>query len=216
MIHFNVYGKETRPSNREISFESETVSTVDPEVKFNLDSSKAIGYWSVDQTPHTGCIAQLWKIVKVDGVQQSRDLFNKSNYQSSPKIITIGTKDATAESLTALKNAVATGDEATVRGAVSGLKSNADAQEEEDENKDEDKDVDASDKKDDKKGDSNASDKTDDKKDDKKDEKKDNQTSSDNKSSSDDVKANKESSNEYESRKIVRISLEAFCAETIT
>ena len=119
VIHFNVYGKETRPSNREISFESETVSTVDPEVKFNLDSSKAIGYWSVDQTPHTGCIAQLWKIVKVDGVQQSRDLFNKSNYQASPKIITIGTKDATAESLTALKNAVATGDEATVRGARS-------------------------------------------------------------------------------------------------
>ena len=59
-------------------------------------------------------------------------MFNKSNYQASPKIITIGTKDATAESLTALKNAVATGDEATVRGAVSGLKSNADAQKEED------------------------------------------------------------------------------------
>lgn len=197
VLHFNVYGKETRPSNREISFESETVSTTDPEVKFNLDSSKAIGYWSVDQTPHTGCIAQLWKIVKVDGVQQSRDLFNKSNYQSSPKIITIGTKDATAESLTALKNAVATGDEATVRGAVSDLKSNADAQKEEDENKDDDKDndksdkSDTSDKKDDKKDDSNTSDKTDDKKDDKKD----NQTSSENKTSSDDAKANKESSN---------------------
>ena len=166
-------------------------------MKFNLDASKAIGYWSVDQTPHTGCIAQLWKIVKVGGVQQSRDLFNKSNYQSSPKIITIGTKDATAESLTALKNAVATGDEATVRGSVSGLKSNADAQEEEDENKDDDKDndksdkSDKSDKKDDKKDDSNTSDKTDDKKDDKKD----NQTSTDNKTSSDDAKTNKESSN---------------------
>ena len=83
VIYFNVYGKETRPANREISFESETVSTTDPETKFNLDSSLAIGYWSVDQSAHTGCVAQLWKIVKVDGEQQSRDLFNKSNYKKN-------------------------------------------------------------------------------------------------------------------------------------
>ena len=49
------------------------------------------------------------KIVKVDGKQQSRDLFNKSNYQATPKLITIGTKDATSETLSALKAAITIG-----------------------------------------------------------------------------------------------------------
>lgn len=147
IIHFNVYGKETRPSNREVSFESETVSTKEPETKFNLDSSLAIGYWSVDQSAHTGCVAQLWKIVTVDGQQQSRDLFNKSNYQASPKIITIGTKDATKETLAALKAAIATGDEATVRSAASALKTAEEAKQEEEEEKNQEDTQDSDDKK---------------------------------------------------------------------
>ena len=159
VIYFNVYGKETRPSNREISFESETVSTTEPETKFNLDSSLAIGHWSVDQSAHTGCVAQLWKIVKVDGEQQSRDLFNKSNYQASPKIITIGTKGANKETLAALKAAVATGNESAVRAAASALKTDEEVKQEE-ENKKDQEDKDSDDKKnDDKKDDSKKDDK---------------------------------------------------------
>lgn len=138
IIYFNVFGKETRDANREISFESETVSTTDPKVEFKLDSSLPIGYWGVEQGAHTGCVAQLWKVVKVDGAEQSRELFNKSNYQASPKIVVIGTKGATEESLAALKTAVGTGDEATVRSAVSGLQSQEDA-DKEDQKKDDDK-----------------------------------------------------------------------------
>lgn len=139
VIYFNVYGKETRPGNREVSFESETVSTTEPETKFNLDSSLEIGYWNVDQSAHTGCVAQLWKIVTVDGQQQSRDLFNKSNYQASPKIITIGTKDATKETLAALKKAVESGDEEAVRSAASELKTEEQVKEEEEEKEQTDK-----------------------------------------------------------------------------
>ena len=173
MIYFNVYGKETRPANREISFESETVSTTDPETKFNLDSSLAIGYWSVDQSAHTGCVAQLWKIVKVDGEQQSRDLFNKSNYQASPKIITIGTKGANKETLAALKEAVATGDEAKVRSAASSLKTD------EEDKKDQENTSDSDDKKnDDKKDDSKKDDSSDENKSDNKADNKSDNTSS--------------------------------------
>lgn len=169
VIYFNVYGKETRPANREISFESETVSTTDPETKFNLDSSLAIGYWSVDQSAHTGCVAQLWKIVKVDGEQQSRDLFNKSNYQASPKIITIGTKGANKETLAALKEAVATGDEAKVRSAASSLKTVEESKKEEEDKKDQENTSDSDDKKnDDKKDDSKKDDSSDDNKSDNK------------------------------------------------
>lgn len=146
IIYFNVYGKETRPSNREISFESETVSKTDPKVQFTMDASLAAGSVSVTQSGQSGCIAQLWKIVKVDGKQQSRDLFNKSNYQATPKILTIGTKDATSETLSALKAAIATGDEAKVRSAAAALKTNAQKKEEEqkeEEKKDEEKKDDA-------------------------------------------------------------------------
>ena len=180
IIYFNVYGKETRPSNREISFESETVSTTDPETKFNLDSSLPIGHWSVDQSAHTGCVAQLWKIVKVDGEQQSRDLFNKSNYQASPKIITIGTKGANKETLAALKAAIATGDESAVRSAASALKTDEEAKAEEDDKKDQDDSKDSDDKKnDDKKDDSKKDDakKDDSKKDHDSDNKSDNSSS---------------------------------------
>ena len=187
IIYFNVYGKETRPSNREISFESETVSTTDPETKFNLDSSLAIGYWSVDQSAHTGCVAQLWKIVKVDGEQQSRDLFNKSNYQASPKIITIGTKGANKDTLDALKAAVATGDESAVRAAASALKTDEEAKaEEEDDKKDQDDSKDSDDKKNDNKSDDKKSDS-------KKDDSKKDTTSDNNKS---DNKSDNDSSND--------------------
>ena len=135
IIYFNIYGKETRPANREISFESETVSTTEPKTELNLDGSGALGSVTVVQSPHSGCIAQLWKVVKVDGVEQSREIFNKSNYQASPKIITIGTKDATKETLDALKAAVATGDEGAVRSAAAALKSNEQQKKEEEEQK---------------------------------------------------------------------------------
>ena len=193
IIYFNVYGKETRPSNREISFESETVSTTDPETKFNLDSSLPIGHWSVDQSAHTGCVAQLWKIVKVDGEQQSRDLFNKSNYQASPKIITIGTKGANKETLAALKTAVASGDENTVRSAASALKTDEEAKAEEDEDKkDQEDSKDSDDKKNDSKKDDGKKDDT--KKDDsdKKDHASDNK--SDNKSDGNSSKSDSEES----------------------
>jgi len=179
VIYFNVYGKETRPANREISFESETVSTTDPETKFNLDSSLAIGYWSVDQSAHTGCVAQLWKIVKVDGEQQSRDLFNKSNYQASPKIITIGTKGANKETLAALKEAVATGDEAKVRSAASSLKTDEESKKEEEDKKNQENTSDSDDKKnDDKKDDTKKDDSSDENKSDNKADNKSDNTSS--------------------------------------
>lgn len=135
ILTFNIFGKETRDSNREVSFESETISTIDPEVQFNLDSSQPAGYWSIVQNAHVGCTAQLWKIVKVGGVEQSRELFNKSTYQASPKIILIGTKGLSKEQLATLDAAVKTKDEATVRSAVSAL-AEAPAEEEPDDKPD--------------------------------------------------------------------------------
>lgn len=136
ILYFNIYGKETRPSNREVSFESETLATIEPKVSFELNPQMELGSISVQQGSNKGCVAQLWKIVKVDGVEQSREIFNKSRYQASPKLVIVGTKNATPESLAALKSAVATGDEAKVRSAATALKSVEDTEEEPDDSKD--------------------------------------------------------------------------------
>jgi vancomycin resistance protein YoaR len=118
IITFNIYGHETRDSNRKVSFESEIISQQAATIQFNLDSGQALGYWSVVQSAHLGTVSRLWKIVTVDGVEESREVFNNSTYQASPRIITIGTAGISAEQLASLNAAVATGDEATVKGVV--------------------------------------------------------------------------------------------------
>lgn len=140
VIYFNIYGKEERPAAREILFESEVVSEEEPEVKFNLDEAQEVGYWKVEQSAHIGMVARLWKIVKQDGVQQSKDVFNQSTYRSSPKIITIGVKGLSAEQRATLNAAIETKDENVVKETVEALKTpitpeeptNSDEEDEED------------------------------------------------------------------------------------
>lgn len=120
-ITFTIYGKETRASNRTVTFESEIISQDPPTIQFNYTEEQLLGYWKVEQGAHLGTVARLWKVVKVDGVEQSREPFNKSTYQASPRIITIGIAGATPEQIAALNAAVATNDEATVQATVASM-----------------------------------------------------------------------------------------------
>lgn len=113
VIYFNVYGQETRPANREVIFESETLSTTDPGVQYQA-SGDPIGYISQKQSSHVGYTAQLWKIVKVDGVEQSREVFNKSTYKASPRIVVVGTGSANPEASAAMNAAIGSQDQATI------------------------------------------------------------------------------------------------------
>lgn len=118
IITMNVYGVETRPSNRKISFESEVISESEPKVEYTLSDEFDAGYWKVMQSEHRGMEARLWKVVTVDGVEESREIFNNSSYREGPKEVTIGTKNATEEWLKNVKAAIKNGDEATVKAAV--------------------------------------------------------------------------------------------------
>lgn len=124
-VTFNIYGKETRPSNRKVSFESEIVSQEPATIQFTVNATLPIGYLHVDQGAHLKTQARLWKIVSVDGVEQSREIFNKSNYVASPKMIALGSAGATPEQMATLNAAIATNDEATVRAAVAAIGSPA-------------------------------------------------------------------------------------------
>ena len=120
-ITFTIYGVETRPANRKVSFESETLSTTAPGAdSFVTDASQPVGYVHV-QAAHEGIKAQLIKVVTVDGAEQSREAINSSNYQMVPRIVTVGTGSADANTLAQLNAAIATGSMDTVKAVASTL-----------------------------------------------------------------------------------------------
>lgn len=118
VITFNIYGKETRQANRTVSYESETLETTNPDTQFNLSSSYEGGYYKVTQSAHKGIKARLWKVVTVDGVEQSREVFNNSTYKASPKIVTIGIGGLSESQIASIQEAINSKDESAVKAAV--------------------------------------------------------------------------------------------------
>ena len=113
-ITFTIYGVETRPSNRTVTYESEVISTTPASADvINVDASKPVGYVE-SQSAHIGYKAQLWKIVTVDGVEESREVVNSSTYQMVPRIVTVGTATDDPVALSQINAAIATGDGAQV------------------------------------------------------------------------------------------------------
>ena len=115
IITFTVYGVETRPSNRSISFRSETLSEEVPDTQFKFDAGQPVGYYHTEQSAHKGVTARLWKTVTVDGNVESDEVFNNSKYSASPKIVTVGTGGASAEVIAQLQAAAAANDEESVK-----------------------------------------------------------------------------------------------------
>ncbi len=117
ILYFNIFGDETRDPNRKVTFESETVSEEAPTTQI-VGTADPIGAVTVTQKSHTGKTARLWKIVTVNGVEESREIFNNSRYKASPKIISVGTASDNADAVAAINAAIATQDEATVSTAA--------------------------------------------------------------------------------------------------
>lgn len=113
-VYFTVYGEETRPENRKVEYQTETVSKDTPPVQI-VAAAAPIGYVATTQSANTGQSAKLWKIVTVDGVEESREVVNTSKYSSSPKIVAVGNVGNDAIACEAINAAIATQDEATVR-----------------------------------------------------------------------------------------------------
>lgn len=127
-IYFNVFGQETRPSNRVVTYESETLSKTEPGVTLQADGTHGVGYISTVQGSHTGYTAKLWKVVTVDGVEESRTEFNSSRYNPSNKILAVGVATDNPDVAAHINSAIATGDEATVRAVAAQYSGDAAAQ----------------------------------------------------------------------------------------
>lgn len=98
-LTFTIWGEETRPSNRTISFVNEVLSTTPPTETEEKDPTLEEGVRKVISKGHTGYKTKLWKIIKVDGKQTDKVLVNSSSYMMSKTKVAVGTKkpEATTE-----------------------------------------------------------------------------------------------------------------------
>lgn len=126
-ITFTIYGVETRDSNREVIYESVVLERNVPEEEvIYANESLPLGYCSV-QSAHVGYKAQLWKVVKVDGVEVSREQVNSSAYNKSPRNATVGTATADPEAYNAIMAAIATNNIDQVKAVAGAYQAQADA-----------------------------------------------------------------------------------------
>lgn len=94
-VYFNIYGEETRSSDRTVEYESEVIEEIQPGAdKVTYDKTKPASYTKVTQEAHIGYKAVLWKVVTEDG-KSERTQVNSSTYQASPKYIVKGGAKAT-------------------------------------------------------------------------------------------------------------------------
>ena len=120
---FNIYGKDTRPENREVKFESETLEVTPITTKFVEDKEKEIGYFQKEGSAFEGRRARLWKVVYEDGKEVSRDVINNSTYNTSNRVIKVGTASDNKEASSVVKNSISSQDETTIKNAIGEAKS---------------------------------------------------------------------------------------------
>ena len=121
-ITFTIYGVETRAKNRTVAYESEVIEKKVPEAdQIIADASQPIGVISVSSA-HIGYKARLWKIVKENGVEVSREQVNSSNYKMSPRTATVGIASPDPNATSQMQAAIATSSIDTVKATISNIK----------------------------------------------------------------------------------------------
>ena len=103
-VGFTIYGKEYRSEDREVTFESETLKTIEPEVELNA-TDDAFGTVTQVGTSHTGYEACLWKIVTENG-EETKEEFNTSTYEMSPETYNVGTQTTDSSAASAIQSAI--------------------------------------------------------------------------------------------------------------
>lgn len=107
---FNIYGQETRPSGRTVKYVNKVLESTPAVTELVADPAQGIGYRMVE-SGHNGCKAELYKEVYVDGVLQSSERVNKSNYMVSNRVVYYGINGDPHVSAQ-LQQCIAAGDEA--------------------------------------------------------------------------------------------------------
>lgn len=126
-ITFTIYGVEDRDTDREVIYESVVLERIVPDTEvIYTDASQPVGYCSV-QSAHVGYKAQLWKVVKKNGVEVSREQVNSSTYMKAPRSATVGIATEDPAAYEAIMAAVATNSIDQVKAVAGSYKAAADA-----------------------------------------------------------------------------------------
>lgn len=121
-ITFNIYGVETRDADRVVTYESKVLSVTYPDTELiYTDPGQPVGYVSPVQSAHIGYKAELWKVVTVNGVEESRTKVNSSSYKMTPRSVTIGIASDNPDIYNQVMAAVATNNIDYVRGVVAAV-----------------------------------------------------------------------------------------------
>ncbi len=117
----NIYGKEYRPNNRTVEYISETLEVINPPADvIKTDGNLPVGHIDVSSA-YTGYKAKLWKVVKVDGVEESRELVNTSNYRAVARMATVGMNTLDPAVLQTMNEAVASGNIDHVKNVIASI-----------------------------------------------------------------------------------------------
>lgn len=103
-VGFVVYGQEYRPEGRTVTYESETLETIEPEVELTA-SQDSFGTITQTGSPHTGYNACLWKIVRENG-EETKEQINSSTYNMTPEKYSVGVRTDSAEAESKLRAAI--------------------------------------------------------------------------------------------------------------
>lgn len=118
-LKFTIYGKDMRKKGRTVEYESEVTETEEYGRTYKEDPEASLGSMKYEGSPHTGKTARLWKIVKQDGKEVSRDVINNSTYQKSNEIIMVGTASDNGRASGVVSGAIATQDGTKINEAIS-------------------------------------------------------------------------------------------------
>lgn len=118
-VVFNIYGKETRDSNRQVTFESVKLGESGSNTVLVADAGQPLGYKSASGG-QKGATAELYKVVTIDGVQVERTRVNKSTYQGGKRTVVYGVAGDPVLSEN-LRAAIALQDEALADANIAGL-----------------------------------------------------------------------------------------------
>lgn len=126
-ITFTIYGVETRPEGRTIEYVSEVLETINPTTEILYpDASLPIGVVNITGA-HIGYKAQLWKVVRENGVEVSREIINTSSYKMVPRSAVVGISTPDPNAYNILMEAIGTNDINHVRNTAAILAAQANA-----------------------------------------------------------------------------------------
>jgi len=109
-VTFNIYGQETRSSDRKVTYVSEILEVINPTVDaITADPGQPIGYVAVYQSAHIGYKAKLWKVVTENGKEVERSQVNYSSYKMTPRYATVGVATSDPNALNEMLAAIGTG-----------------------------------------------------------------------------------------------------------